>query len=81
MKFEKMKLILNKFYLCRPEIKVVVISCILFYRVIGTPEVACWPKDVSIPHSSVGNNPAVPLETVVPEICAMGRSLLQVKSD
>lgn len=47
------------------------------FKVIGTPDVSQWPRGVSVPHSSVRRSTSTPLETIVPEICSLGKNLLQ----
>lgn len=47
------------------------------FKVIGTPDVSEWPGGVSLPHSSVRKNSSIPIENVVPEICSLGKNLLQ----
>ncbi|XP_014245798.1 cyclin-dependent kinase 4-like [Cimex lectularius] len=47
------------------------------FSIIGTPREEAWPEDVSISLSSFIVQPAVDMQTVIPNICSKGKDLLE----
>ncbi|GAB6032344.1 Cyclin-dependent kinase 4 [Chamberlinius hualienensis] len=47
------------------------------FRVIGSPSASEWPAEIPVSRSSFRSYVRVPLESVVPELCELGKDLLE----
>ncbi|CAM1328222.1 CDK6 (predicted) [Pycnogonum litorale] len=47
------------------------------FEILGTPQEHQWPENVSLPWTSFQYHQSIPIERKVPEICTLGKNLLE----